>query len=96
MTFVLVSVLYKHVCECIDDPFATPVTDATVYTVFVTICVLQYYRHGTGYLRYCSKRAGTGFLAKTVYGTGTGTTFIITTEPVPVLQPFCRLPVPAL
>ena len=29
MTFVLVSVLYKHVCECIDDPFATPVTDAT-------------------------------------------------------------------
>ena len=41
-------------------------------------------------------RAGTGFLAKTVYGTGTGTTFIITTEPVPVLQPFCRLPVPAL
>ena len=30
MTFVLVSVLYKHVCECIDDPFATPVTDATV------------------------------------------------------------------
>ena len=30
MTFVLVSVLYKHVCECIDDPFATPVTDATL------------------------------------------------------------------
>ena len=21
MTFVLVSVLYKHVCDCIDDPF---------------------------------------------------------------------------
>ena len=30
MTVVLVSVLYKHVCECIDDPFATPVTDATL------------------------------------------------------------------
>ena len=30
MTFILVSVLYKHVCECIDDPFATPVTDATL------------------------------------------------------------------
>ena len=32
MTFVLVSVLYKHICECIDDPFATPVTDATTTT----------------------------------------------------------------
>ena len=38
MTFVLVSVLYKHVCECIDDPFATPVTDATEGIMLDTGC----------------------------------------------------------